>query len=69
MFPIRHRSIFRSRYMALLWAAGILWLAYDVAAPPGTEDSGGNNLQATDATGAPVTKEDIEALESAINQL
>lgn len=31
MFPMRTSSVFRSRWMALLWAAGILWLAYDFA--------------------------------------
>jgi len=31
MFPMRTSSIFKSRWMALLWAAGILWFAYDFA--------------------------------------
>jgi hypothetical protein len=31
MFPMRTSSIFKSRWMALIWAAGILWLAYDFA--------------------------------------
>ena len=35
MYPFRYSSIFRSRWMALLWAAGILWTAYDFAAPDG----------------------------------
>ncbi|HEX8840870.1 MAG TPA: hypothetical protein VF757_01090 [Sphingomicrobium sp.] len=28
---MRTSSIFKSRWMALVWAAGILWLAYDFA--------------------------------------
>jgi hypothetical protein len=31
MFPIKHSAIFRSRWMALIWAAGIIWVAYDIA--------------------------------------
>ena len=33
MIPIKHSAIFKSRWMALLWAAGIIWFAYDFAAP------------------------------------
>ena len=71
MFPVRHRAIFRNRYWALLWAAGILWFAYDVASASGADDGSGNNQQvaATDVTGAPVTQQDIEALQSVINQI
>ncbi len=31
MWPMKTSSIFRNRWFALLWAAGILWFAYDVA--------------------------------------
>jgi len=34
MFPFRYSSIFRSRWMALLWSAGIVWMAVDVAGTP-----------------------------------
>lgn len=36
------RTIFKSRWSALIWAAGILWLAYDVAghAPSGHASDG-----------------------------
>jgi hypothetical protein len=64
MFPIRHSSIFRSRWMALLWAGGILWLAYDIA---GTgEPAPGNNQQATmtDVTGATVDDAQVKQVES-----
>ena len=33
MIPMRTSSVFKSRWMALLWAAGIIWFAYDFAAP------------------------------------
>jgi hypothetical protein len=29
MLPIRTQSIFRSRWMALLWAGGIIWSAVE----------------------------------------
>ncbi len=29
MLPIRHKSIFKSRWIALLWAGGILWGAIE----------------------------------------
>ena len=42
MLPIQHKHIFRSRWVALLWAAGILWFAYDVASSEPADD--GNNM-------------------------
>ena len=53
--------------MALIWAAGIIWLAVDVASPD--DDSGGNNVGAMDVTGAPISKEDEKALADALNSL
>jgi len=53
--------------MALLWAAGIIWLAFQVAGP---DDSSSNaDVNATDVTGAPVTVQDEKALEEAINSI
>jgi hypothetical protein len=67
MIPMRHSWIFRSRWMALIWAAGIIWLALDVAVP---DDSASNaEANATDVTGAPISKEDEKALADAINGL
>ena len=31
MLPIKHSTIFKSRWVALLWAAGICWLTWDFA--------------------------------------
>ena len=39
MVPMRTSSIFRSRWMALLWAAGILWFAYDFAGSTPQDDN------------------------------
>ena len=47
MFPMRMSTIFKNRWWALVWAAGIIWFAYDFAgAAP--QDQAGNNSAATD---------------------
>jgi len=68
MIPMRTSSIFKSRWMALVWAAGIIWLAYDVAnsAPRSSADT--NNAAATtDATGAPVSPDDEKKVGEILN--
>ena len=67
MIPMKTSSIFKSRWMALIWAAGIIWFAYDFAAPD--DDAGGNNASATDITGAPISKDDEKAVQEALNSL
>jgi hypothetical protein len=57
MIPMRTSSVFKSRWMALIWAAGIIWFAYDVAGSE-PQDKDGNNSVATDATGNPVSSGD-----------
>jgi hypothetical protein len=61
MIPMRTSSIFKSRWMALVWAAGIIWFALDVAGPG---DSTGNNAAAAeqppDVTGATISNEDLQ---------
>jgi hypothetical protein len=61
MFPMRLSTIFKNRWMALLWAAGIIWAAYDFAgAQP--QNQAGNNSVGTDATGAPVSADDANRI-------
>jgi len=55
MFPMRFSTIFKNRWMALVWAAGIVWFAYDFAGSTPQDD--GNNVT-TDGTGAPVPDQD-----------
>ncbi len=44
MVPMRSSWIFKSRWMALIWAAGILWSAYTVAgAAPSKSDASDNS--------------------------
>ena len=71
MIPIKHSTIFKSRWMALLWAAGIIWFAYDFAAPSDDDTNNGsaNEVQVTDADGAPVTPDEAKQLEDALNRV
>jgi len=57
MIPMRTSSVFKSRWMALIWAAGIIWFAYDFAGGE-PQDQAGNNSVTTDATGSPVSPDD-----------
>jgi hypothetical protein len=68
MIPMRHSSIFKSRWMALLWAAGIIWFAVDFTAPDGAATgNGADNAVATDVTGSPVTDQDMQALKAFVD--
>ena len=68
MFPMKTSSVFKSRWMALLWAAGIIWFAYDFAgSQPQDGNDSANAEQATDASGAPVTSDDTNKLTQELN--
>ena len=55
MFPFRTTSIFRSRWIALFWAAGIIWTAVDYAGHAPKRGADGNTSDTiTDESGAPV---------------
>lgn len=57
--------IFRSRWFALLWAAGIIWFAIDVASSAPNDTPANNTASSanlTDATGTPVDQHDLAAL-------
>jgi hypothetical protein len=69
MIPMKHSSIFKSRWMALLWAAGIIWFALDIAAPDTTPAKPGEQGQVTDVTGAPVKDEDVKKLEGILKNM
>jgi hypothetical protein len=70
MIPMRTSSIFKSRWMALVWAAGIIWFAYDFAGPK--DDSANadeNQVQITDDSGSPVSPAEAKKLEEAVKGL
>jgi len=63
MIPMRTSSIFKSRWMALVWAAGILWAAYDFVGPEPQDE--GNNSITTDAAGSAVSTDDQNRIAAA----
>lgn len=68
MFPfIKASSIFRSRWIALLWVGFICWMALGII---GHEDKAKDGeVVHTDITGATVTDADMKRLESQIKRL
>jgi hypothetical protein len=70
MIPMQHSCIFKSRWMALLWAAGIIWFALDFAGP-GDVPAGNTTAEAkpTDITGAPVDDKDMKKLEGILKDM
>ena len=65
MFPMRLSTIFKNRWWALFWAAGIIWAAYDfVAAQP--QDQTVDNSASIDATGAPLSDQDANKIAHAL---
>jgi hypothetical protein len=48
MFPVRMSSVFKNRWMALLWAAGIIWFAYDFAGSQPQDDNSTANSEQVD---------------------
>jgi hypothetical protein len=70
MIPMKTSTIFKSRWFALVWAAGIIWVAYDVAgSSPQDSNTSANADQPTDVTGAPVTPDDEKKFQEVINGL
>jgi hypothetical protein len=70
MIPMRTSSVFKSRWMALIWAAGFLWFAYDFAG--GSDSSETNEVpasQTTDVSGAPTTSDEQNQVAAAIANL
>jgi hypothetical protein len=52
MLPIKTRFIFKSRWIALLWAGGILWTAVDFAGDQPQGPASANGQANADTTGA-----------------
>lgn len=68
MLPFfRYTWIFKSRWMALLWAAGMCWMAVDLV---GSAPADGNNTSATtDVTGANISPEQVKQVEDTLKKL
>lgn len=68
MIPMRHSTIFKNRWWAVLWAAGILYFALDVAG--GSDEAAqSNTVTAPDAAGAPMPDDQARQLAQAINSI
>jgi hypothetical protein len=66
----RTTSIFKSRWMALVWALGIIVVAFEVAGPEAQASNTSENAQApTDAMGDHVSNEDAKKLDTILNGL
>jgi len=48
MIPMRTQSIFRSRWLALLWAGGIIWSAVDFVGSRGDSANSSDNAASVD---------------------
>lgn len=64
---MRTSSIFRSRWMALLWAGGIIWTAVEFAGDHRDQQEAGNAAM-TDATGAQVDAEQMKQAEKILER-
>ena len=67
MIPMKTSSVFKSRWYALIWAAGILWFAYDMVGGGETETDANGVTTMTDATGAKVDNQQVDDLKKAID--
>lgn len=67
MFPFRYQTIFKSRWMALLWAAGILWTAYDFASSSTPSHDVSANNQVASSDDAAINQADIASVQSSLN--
>lgn len=52
MIPMKTSWIFQSRWMALIFAAGIIWFAYDFAASQPQDDNAAQNANDNSALNA-----------------
>jgi hypothetical protein len=52
MWPMRTSTVFKSRWMALVWAAGVIWIAYDIAESAPRSSAPTNNVAADQPTNA-----------------
>ena len=67
MIPVKTSSVFKSRWMALLWAAGIIWFAYDFAgSQPQDGNESANSAQTTDGA---IANADTNKLNDELNAL
>ena len=68
MIPMKTSTVFKSRWMALIWAAGIIWFAYDFAgSEPQGSNASANAEQATEGSGSAISGDDVNKLATELN--
>ena len=70
MVPMRTSTIFKSRWWALIWGAGILWTAYDFAGAQPQASAVNNSAAAdgsSDDSGAAITPDQAQDINAALN--
>jgi membrane protein involved in colicin uptake len=69
MIPMRTSSIFRSRWMALLWAGGIIWSAVEFASSASQGGNGADgNAVMTDASGVEIDAAQLNQVVSLLGE-
>jgi hypothetical protein len=59
LFPFRTSAIFRNRWIALLWAAGICFMASEIVdSVSGVTDKGGHHAASKEAPASPAQTSD-----------
>ena len=66
MIPMRTSTIFKSRWMALLWAAGIIWAAVEVAGGSGQAATNSQSNAANPADGQAASDDDVRTAADAL---
>ena len=66
MFLFRYSSIFKNRWIAVLFAIWICYMAVDFV---GTPSDANSNATITDETGAPVDKAAVDSLKKTLEGL
>ncbi len=66
MIPMRTSTIFKSRWMALLWAAGIIWAAVEIAGGSGQAATNSQSNAASPADGQAASDDDVRTAADAL---
>lgn len=70
MFPFRYSSIFKSRWMALFWAAGIIWWAVDTAGTaPAADQNNADQASQSDTGDQPLDPKQVKQMEDTLHHL
>jgi hypothetical protein len=67
MLPIKTRSVFKSRWMALLWAGGIVWSATEFAGSQPHHSADANAQGNGDAAADSTDSADVQAAVNALD--